>query len=183
MRRIEDMGLNELMGILSREPEGERRERILSAALDELLEVEIEWRLDLRHQNVGYHKVSTIAGMGEGRGELTGAVDHVGLAAERYRYESRWRSMAKALLSHVSERQQIALLLTGYAITPAADCHSPRMMTLAQVVDRQVELLQLLGWAPGCGEVFDTPKALRMSAARARGNLLHTVAEQSIIAA
>ncbi|SDL78136.1 hypothetical protein SAMN05661010_02534 [Modicisalibacter muralis] len=151
MRRIEDMGINELLGLIRLEPQGARRERLLAAALSELIEVEIDWRTGLRHQNVGYHKVSTIGGMGEGRGELTGTVDHVGQAAERYRYACRWRTMSKALLAHVSERQQMALLLTGYAIQPVGGCQSPRMMTLAQVVERQVELLQRLGWAPMAG--------------------------------
>ena len=116
MRRIEDMGINELLGIIARSPEGERRERALSAALAELLEVEISWRIDLRHQNPGYHKASSIASAGEARGQLTGRVDHVGQAAERYRYACRWRSMSEALLAHLNERQRMAVLLCGYAL-------------------------------------------------------------------
>lgn len=165
MRRIEDMGIGELLGIISREPEGQRRERALATALSSLIEVEIEWRLDLRHQNPGYHKASSIAGAGEARGQLTGRVDHVGLAAERYRYACRWRSMASALLAHLNERQRMAVLLCGYAIPEQrhqratmgqvewhhAVLAGDRGLTLAEVCDAQLIVLKRLGWAPGAG--------------------------------
>ncbi len=165
MRHIEDMGIGELLGIIRRLPEGERRERALAAALSLLVEIEIEWRLDLRHQNVGFHNVSTIGNMGEGRGEMTGAVDHVGEAAERYRYECRWRSMAKALLRHVNERQRMALLLTGYAIPEQRNASQAisgierhkavlagdRGLTLTEVCDSQLVILKRLGWSAMAG--------------------------------
>ncbi|WP_129138804.1 hypothetical protein [Modicisalibacter coralii] len=165
MRQIEDMGIGELLGIVRREPEGQRRERALSAALAALIEVEVSWRLDLRHQNPGYHQASSIAGMGEGRGQLTGRVDHVGQAAERYRYACRWRSMAEALLAHLSERQRMAVLLCGYAIPEHrhqrravgqialhhAVLAGERGLSLAEVCDAQLVVLRRLGWAPGAG--------------------------------
>jgi hypothetical protein len=172
MRTIEDMWPWELLEHISREPEGERLERMRAALLALLIEEEIQWRVDLRHQNVGYHTASSCAGHGEGRGDCTGLVDHVGKAAERYRYQSRWRSMAKALLAHLPERQLMAVLITGYVLTPQGGNPSPRMMTLAQACERQILLLQLLGWPPGVGWVFDTPKALRRTGERGREKLL-----------
>jgi hypothetical protein len=167
MSRIEDMGIGELLSIIRRLPAGERRERALAAALSSLIEVEIEWRLDLRHQNVGFHNVSTIGNMGEGRGEMAGAVDHVGEAAERYRYECRWRSMAKALLAHLNERQRMAVLLTGYAVddhnrrgrsvaVSGIERHAQilagdRHMTLAEACDAQLVILKRLGWTSMAG--------------------------------
>lgn len=179
MRTIEMMGPGELLGLIRREPEGERLERLRAAMLALLIEEEIQWRVDLRHQNVGHHNVSCCAGIGEGRGDCTGMVDHVGKAAERYRYESRWRSMAKALLAHLPERQQMAVLITGYVLTPQGGNPSPRMMTLAQACERQSQLLQLLGWPPGVGRVFASSEAIRKTAERARRVLLPCVAEQS----
>ncbi|MDW5376823.1 hypothetical protein R6258_07800 [Halomonas sp. HP20-15] len=190
MRRIEDMGIGELLGIISREPEGERRERALATALSSLIEVEIEWRLDLRHQNAGYHKASSIAGAGEARGQLTGRVDHVGLAAERYRYACRWRSMASALLAHLNERQRMAVLLCGYAIPEHrhqrmamgqverhhAVLSGDRGLTLAEVCDSQLVVLKRLGWAPGAGYAageWVAFKPVSWSLAPARHNAWH----------
>ncbi|WIX32528.1 hypothetical protein QO259_17215 [Salinicola sp. JS01] len=161
MRQLELMGINQLLAVIRREPEGSTlRARALRRCLDELIEVEIEWRLDYRHLNLGHHKVSPLAGVGEGRGEVTGRVDHVMEAAERYRHACRWRSMAQALLAHLTERQRMAVLLAGYAI-PGQPWVRPvlgdrerieaikgghRGLTLAQVRDAQLIVLQRLGW-------------------------------------
>ncbi|WP_157956811.1 hypothetical protein [Salinicola aestuarinus] len=133
--------------------------------MDELLEVEIEWRIDYRHLNLGFHKGSTISGLGEGRGEMTGQVDHVGEAAEHYRYACRHRHMARALLAHVTERQRMALLLAAYAIPEqrwalALDDDRQRIeaikqghrgLTLGQVCDAQQLILLRLGWSAFAG--------------------------------
>jgi len=199
MRQLELMGIRQLLAVIRREPEGsELRKRALRRCLDELIEVEIEWRIDYRHLNLGHHKVSTIAGMGEGRGEVTGRVDHVMEAAERFRYACRWRSMAQALLAHVNERQRMALLLTGYAI-PAQQWSQPvlgdlarlqaikqghRGLTLAEVCGVQRIILTRLGYAMGSGQsVFDSADSLKGSARRARIKLLDMVGEQAKMAA
>lgn len=195
MRQLELMGINQLMAVIRREPEGSAvREKALRRCLDELIEVEIEWRIDYRHLNLGHHKMSTIANMGEGRGEMTGAVDHVGEAAERFRYACRWRHMAKALLAHLNERQRMALLLAGYAI-PAQQWAQPgigdqqrmeaikqghRGLTLAEVCGAQRIILQRLGYAMGGGQaVFEGADSLKGSAKRARCKLLDMVGEQA----
>ncbi|WP_251976737.1 hypothetical protein [Salinicola avicenniae] len=198
MRKLELMGINQLMAVIRREPEGSAvREKALRRCLDELIEVEIEWRIDYRHLNLGHHKVSTIANMGEGRGEMTGAVDHVGEAAERFRYACRWRSMAQALLGHVNERQRMALLLAGYAISAQrwsqplggdvarmqAIKQGHRGLTLAEVCGGQRIILQRLGWPAAVGEVFETAEAMRNSAKNARKVLLAVVGEQSRLVA
>ena len=65
MRQLELMGINQLLAVIRREPaESELRARALRRCLDELIEVEIEWRIDYRHLNLGFHKGSTISGMG-----------------------------------------------------------------------------------------------------------------------
>ncbi|WP_353979410.1 hypothetical protein [Salinicola endophyticus] len=195
MRQLELMGINQLLAVIRREPEGSTlRARALRRCLDELIEVEIEWRLDYRHLNLGHHKVSPLAGMGEGRGEVTGCVDHVMEAAERYRHACRWRSMAQALLVHLTERQRMALLLAGYAI-PVQQWAQPvlgdqqrmeaikqghRGLTLAEVCGAQRVILQRLGYAMGAsGSVFMTAEALRNSAKNARKMLVALVGEQA----
>ncbi|WP_322528966.1 hypothetical protein R5R73_04825 [Salinicola sp. LHM] len=177
MRQLELLGINQLLVLIRREPEGsELRERALRRCLDELIEVEIEWRLDYRHLNLGHHNVSTIANMGEGRGGVTGRVDHVGEAAERFRYACRWRHMAKALLGHVNERQRMALLLAGYAIPeqrqaiPGGDRgrleaikQGHRGLTLAEVRDAQLIVLQRLGWSVFAGYSVNQWSACRVA--------------------
>lgn len=181
MRQLELMGINQLLAVIRREPaESELRARALRRCLDELIEVEIEWRIDYRHLNLGHHNVSTIANMGEGRGDMTGRVDHVGEAAERFRYACRWRSMAQALLGHVNERQRMALLLAGYAI-PAqrwaqvfdtdmarvqAIKNGSRGLTLAEVRDAQLIVLQRLGWPIFAGYGVDQFPTFRRKAWR-----------------
>ncbi|NWO11750.1 hypothetical protein HLV40_15270 [Chromohalobacter salexigens] len=165
MRRIEYMGIGQLLAVIRQQPEGsDLRERALRRCLDELIEVEITWRIDHRHLNHGYHKASTIAGIGEGRGEMTGCVDHVGEAAERYRHACRWRSMAQALLGHLNERQRMALLLCGYAI-PEQRCallggdegrmqlikQGARGLTFEDVCSAQLVILKRLGYTYGAG--------------------------------
>ncbi|WP_110642484.1 hypothetical protein [Salinicola sp. CPA57] len=199
MRQLELMGINQLLAVIRREPEESAlRERALRRCLDELIEVEIEWRLDYRHLNLGHHNVSTIANMGEGRGGMTGRVDHVGEAAERFRYACRWRSMAQALLGHVNERQRMALLLSGYAITGQiwsqnaggdralveAIKQGNRGLTLAEVCGAQRIIMTRLGYPMGAGQtVFQTAEALRNSAKNARKSLLLVVGEQARLAA
>ncbi|GHB30648.1 hypothetical protein [Salinicola rhizosphaerae] len=198
MRQLELMGINQLMAVIRREPEGSAvREKALRRCLDELIEVEIEWRIDYRHLNLGHHKVSTIANMGEGRGEMTGAVDHVGEAAERFRYACRWRHMAKALLGHLNERQRMAVLLTGYKIDAQkwsrplggdleriqAIKQGHRGLTLAEVCEGQRIILQRLGWPVAVGEIFETAEAMRNSAKNARKVMLAVVVEQARFAA
>lgn len=195
MRQLELMGINQLLAVIRREPaESELRARALRRCLDELIEVEIEWRLDYRHLNLGHHNVSTIANMGEGRGDMTGRVDHVGEAAERFRYACRWRSMAQALLGHVNERQRMALLLAGYAI-PAQQWAQPvlgdqqrlqaikqghRGLTLTEVCGAQRIILARLGYPVGGGQaVFEGTDSLKGSAKRARCKLLDMVGEQA----
>lgn len=194
MRQLELMGINQLLAVIRREPaESDLRARALRRCLDELIEVEIEWRLDYRHLNLGYHNVSTIA-PGVGGGTLTGAVDHVGEAAERFRYACRWRSMAQALLGHVNERQRMALLLAGYAI-PAQQWNQSvlgdqqrlqaikqghRGLTLAEVCGAQRIILVRLGYPMGGGQsVFEGADSLKGSAKRARYKLLDVVGEQA----
>ena len=194
MRQLELMGINQLMAVIRREPEGSAvREKALRRCLDELIEVEIEWRIDYRHLNLGHHKMSTIANMGEGRGEMTGAVDHVGEAAERFRYACRWRHMAQALLGHLNERQRMAVLLTGYKIDAQqwsrpiggdveriqAIKQGHRGLTLAEVCDGQRIILQRLGWPAAVGTPFSTKIALRDVDIRAREKLLPVVLEQA----
>ncbi|MGM8931408.1 hypothetical protein [Salinicola halophyticus] len=195
MRQLELMGINQLLAVIRREPaESALRERALRRCLDELIEVEIEWRIDYRHLNLGHHNVSTIANMGEGRGGMTGRVDHVGEAAERFRYACRWRNMAKALLGHVNERQRMALLLTGYTIPAQQWARSVlgdqqrieaikqghRGLTLAEVCGSQRIILTKLGYAMGGGQaVFDGADSLKGSAKRARCKLLDMVGEQA----
>ncbi|MGS0465858.1 hypothetical protein ACU8V3_00705 [Cobetia marina] len=184
MHRIDDMGLAETFRLIDKLPEGVRRQQALAHALDELLEEEIEYRTGLRHQNAGWHQVSSVGGMGEGRGECTGLVDHVGKAAERYQQESQWRTMAAALLARLSDRQRMAVLLAAYAIPPVQDCQSPRMMTQSQAVAAQVAILARLGWVPGAVKVtpFKSAKAMQCAASRARGCLLHMVLLQAEVA-
>ena len=185
MQRIEDMGLAETFRLIEKLPEGVRRQQALAHALDELLEEEIEYRTGLRHQNAGWHQVSSVGGMGEGRGDCTGLVDHVGKAAERYQQESQWRTMAAALLSRLSDRYCRAVLLAAYALPPVKQCESPRMMTQAQAVAAQVGILVRLGWPPGAVEVepFKSAKAMQCTASRARSELLHMVLCQAEMAA
>ncbi|MDI5886078.1 hypothetical protein ACFO0O_00615 [Cobetia amphilecti] len=181
MQQIEHMGLVATFRLIEHLPEGERRRRALVHALDELLEEEIEWRTGLRHQNAGWHKVSSVGGAGEGRGDCTGLVDHVGMAAERYREESQWRTMAAALLSRLSERHRLAVLLSAYAVRPVQHCQSSRMMTHAQLVQAQVGVAARLGWTPGAVAVepFPTVKALQRAADKGRQQLLEVVAAQA----
>lgn len=185
MQRIEDMGLAETFRLIEKLPEGVRRQQALAHALDELLEEEIEYRTGLRHQNAGWHQVSSVGGMGEGRGECTGLVDHVGKAAERYQQESQWRTMAAALLARLSDRQRMAVLLAAYAIPPVQDCQSPRMMTQSQAVAAQVAILARLGWVPGAVKVapFKSAKSMQCAASRGRNSLLHIVLCQAEMAA
>lgn len=177
MQRIEDMGLAETFRLIEKLPEGVRRQQALAHALDELLEEEIEYRTGLRHQNAGWHQVSSVGGMGEGRGDCTGLVDHVGKAAERYQQESQWRTMAAALLSRLTDRQRMAVLLAAYAIPPVQHCQSPRMMTKSQAVAAQVAILSRLGWAPGAVEnkPFGTANAVFKARAKARLSMENTL--------
>ena len=177
--------LPETMRLIAILPSGERRRHALQHALDELLEEEIEYRTGLRHQNAGWHQVSSVGGMGEGRGECTGLVDHVGKAAERYQQESQWRTMAAALLSRLSDRQRMAVLLAAYAIPPVQHCQSPRMMTQSQAVAAQVAILARLGWVPGAVKVapFKSAKSMQCAASRGRDSLLHMVLSQAEMAA
>ena len=181
MQRIEDMGLAETFRLIEKLPEGVRRQQALTHALDELLEEEIEYRTGLRHQNAGWHQVSSVGGIGEGRGDCTGLVDHVGMAAERYREESQWRTMAAALLSRLPERQRLAVLLSAYAVRPVKHCRSDRMMTHAQLVQAQVGVAARLGWTPGAVAVepFPTVKALQRAAEKGRQQLLEVVSAQA----
>lgn len=198
MRQLELMGINQLLAVIRREPvESALRERALRRCLDELIEVEIEWRIDYRHLNLGHHNVSTIA-PGVGGGGVTGRVDHVMEAAERFRYACRWRNMAKALLGHVNERQRMALLLSGYAI-PAQQWNQSvlgdqqrlqaikqghRGLTLEEVCGAQRIILVRLGYPMGGGQVaFETGEAVRCSAKNARKVLLALVGEQAKLAA
>ena len=198
MRQLDRMSIGQLLAVIRQQPEGsDLRERALRRCLDELIEVEITWRIDHRHLNQGYHKASTIAGIGEGRGEVTGCVDHVGEAAERYRHACRWRSMAQALLGHLNERQRMALLLCGYAI-PEQRCAvlggaewrmqsiklGHRGLSLAEVCDGQYVILKRLGWPMGSGaQVFGDAPTLKSTAKRARARLLHMVGDQAEMAA
>ncbi|UTV87516.1 hypothetical protein KDX00_03150 [Cobetia amphilecti] len=185
MNKYLSMNLEEIFHLIEKLPEGARRQQALAHALDELLEEEIEYRTGLRHQNAGWHQVSSVGGMGEGRGECTGLVDHVGKAAERYQRESQWRTMAAALLSRLTDRQRMAVLLAAYAIPPVQHCQSPRMMTQSQAVAAQAAILARLGWAPGAVEMapFKSPTALRKTAARGRDSLLYMVLLQAEMAA
>ena len=164
MRQLDLMSIGQLRAVIRQQPEGsDLRQRALRRCLDELVEVEITWRIDHRHLNQGYHKASTIAGIGEGRGEVTGCVDHVGEAAERYRHACRWRSMAQALLGHLNERQRMALLLCGYAISGQryavpdgrsfmlAVKQGQRGLTLDEVCSAQMVILKRLGYSYGAG--------------------------------
>lgn len=198
MRPLDRMSIGQLLAVIRQQPEGsDLRERALRRCLDELIEVEITWRIDHRHLNQGYHKASPIAGINEGRGEVTGCVDHVGEAAERYRYACRWRSMAQALLGHLNERQRMALLLCGYAI-PEQRCavlggevermrmikRGERGLTLAETWAEQRVILQLLGWPKGDGRpAFKSKVALRDASIRARDKLLPMVCDQAKMAA
>lgn len=193
MRQLELMGINQLLAVIRAEPHGSAlRDRALRRCLDELIEVEIEWRIDYRHLNLGYHNVSTIA-PGVGGGTLTGAVDHVGEAAERFRYACRWRHMAKALLGHLNERQRMAVLLTGYKIEAQqwsrpiggdvervqAIKQGHRGLTLEEVCHGQRIILQRLGWPVAVDTPFATKIALRDVDIRARAKLLPVVLEQA----
>ncbi|WP_110693310.1 hypothetical protein [Salinicola halophyticus] len=198
MRQLELMGINQLLAVIRREPaESALRERALRRCLDELIEVEIEWRIDYRHLNLGHHNVSTIA-PGVGGGGVTGRVDHVMEAAERFRYACRWRNMAKALLGHVNERQRMALLLTGYAIPEQrwalnaggdralleAIKQGSRGLTQGEVCGAQRIIMTRLGYPMGAGQtVFQTAEALRNSAKNARKSLLLVVGEQARLTA
>ncbi|MCT8506157.1 hypothetical protein [Chromohalobacter moromii] len=198
MRPLDRMSIGQLLAVIRQQPEGsDLRERALRQCLDELIEVEIEWRIDHRHLNQGYHKASTIAGIGKGRGEMTGCVDHVGEAAERYRHACRWRAMAQALLGHLNERQRMALLLCGYAI-PEQRCavlggnearmqlikQGSRALTLAEVCEGQSVILKRMGWpAVGAVAIFEGSESLKGSAKRARSKLLTVVGEQASMVA
>lgn len=183
MRQLDRMSIGQLLAVIRQQPEGsDLRERALRRCLDELIEVEITWRIDHRHLNQGYHKASTIAGIGEGRGEVTGCVDHVGEAAERYRHACRWRTMAQALLGHLNERQRMALLLCGYAISAPrsaslaedmARMHlavikkGERALTLDEVCGAQLVILKRLGYSYGAG--LKAPEYVTFRPARRAG--------------
>lgn len=179
MFKLEHMGLAATVRLIKKLPDGELRLHALTHLLDELLEEEIEWRTGLRHQNVGWHKVSSIGGAGEGRGTCTGLVDQVSLAVERYCEESQWRQLAKTFLSHLSERQIMAVLLAAYPVSSIKNGSSQRVITLEQVAKLQNHILQILGWSPNSltGDRFCSKFAIRDTSRRAKRKLIFIISD------
>ncbi|OHV12989.1 hypothetical protein [Kushneria phosphatilytica] len=157
------------------------------AALSELIEVEIDYRLHQRHDNPGYHPFSP--GHGSGKTSSDARPDHVMTAAIRYRAETRWRSMASALLAHLKPRQRAAVLLAAYPSSvelnsPAVASGTGRALTIAQVWERQFAVAYRLGYtAARPFEPWKSAHAMEVAASRGRQALLPLMMRQAELAA
>ncbi|MBB3142210.1 hypothetical protein [Halomonas organivorans] len=159
-------------------PKASRSLEAARAMVAELMEIEAEWRLGHRHANQGFAPVSPVAGIGEGRGETTGAIDHMAEAATRYRYESELAQVAHSLVGGLTEHQAAAVLMCTRMVARAmAPRDERRELTSQQLVhpSRQVWALQRLGFAPGGGCRFLSAGVMRKAATQARGRMLDNV--------
>ena len=186
--RLADMGLARLFGIIrSENVTEEKRIEAAKAALSELIEVEIDYRLHQRHDNPGFHPFSP--GHGSGKASSDARPDHVMTAAIRYRAEARWRSMASALLAHLKPRQRAAVLLAAYPSSvelssPAVATGSGRALTIGQVWERQFAVAYRLGYtAARPFEPWKSAHAMEVAASRGRQALLPLMMRQAELAA
>ncbi|KGE78261.1 hypothetical protein [Halomonas salina] len=176
LSRMSVRQLEEVMRVLG--PEEARSHEAARAMVAELMEIEAEWRLGRRHANEGFAPVSPVAGIGEGRGETTGAIDHMAEAATRYCYESELALAAHALVGGLTEHQAAAVLMcTRMVARAAAPRDERRELTSQQLVhpSRQVWTLQRLGFAPGGGCRFLSAGSMRKAATQARGRMVDVV--------
>ncbi|RTR01955.1 hypothetical protein [Halomonas nitroreducens] len=176
LTRMSVRQLEEVMRTLG--PKQARSQEAARAMVAELMEIEAEWRLGQRHRNPGFAPVSPVDGIGEGRGEVTGAVDHMAEAATRYCYESELAQVAHALVGGITEHQAAAVLMcTRLVARSMAPRDEKRELTSEQLAhpSRQVWALQRLGFPPGGGCRFLSAGAMRKAATQARGRMVRHV--------
>lgn len=88
---------------------GEHQDKAARAYVDRLTDMELERRLDMRHNMAGWHPSSP--GFGDGTGQSTEAVDAMYLAYEKGIVNSEWHDRAKRAFGTLKPRGQLALLL------------------------------------------------------------------------
>ena len=144
------------------------------AAVARIIDTMLELQLVYRHESVGYQPFSVTGNIpmpGSGR-----AVDQCMMAAERYHPHSQWHTACAWLLRQLPPRQAAAMLLQAARVRPermseAVGGHSMFMVTAAQLVDRQVELLRALGMAEWAPRGFESVRAMQDCATRGRNRL------------
>lgn len=114
------------------------------AAVWRIIDTCLDLQLVRRHDKVGYQPFSVTGNVpmpGSGK-----TVDQCMLAAQRYRPESEWHRACAWLLGRLPKRQAAAMLMQAARGRPDRLGHSQWAVTARQMVERQEDLLQLIGY-------------------------------------
>lgn len=148
----------------------------LQAMTDRVIDLELDNRADLDHRRPGWHNHSPTAQAGEAPGG-GGRVDQMLVAYLKGYPASRWHSLAKTCFHRLPDRLAAAVLLQAARIPPSKG--GPWGMSLAELVRRQVELGQRLGYSPVRPfEPFKDVAALKECAWRGRQLLRREIERQ-----
>ncbi len=153
-------------------------ERARDAAVSRIIDTMLELQLECRHDNPGYQPFSITALAGELPG-VRGRSDQTMLAAMRYHPDSQWHTACAWLMEKLPRRQAAAMLLQAARIRPEKMGNSQWMVTARQMVDRQDELLRLIGLNEKVRH-FESVNALQHAARRARSQLWEWLTEGKV---
>jgi hypothetical protein len=167
------MGVWQLREI-ARQSNPQHTEEAPRAFVDRVLDLEAERRLDLRHENIGWHPFSPTAHLGEHPGGSTSASEPLAIVYDRGIRQAGAHERARDWIAaaRLPPRQLLAVLIRSQKMHPRI-AGNEWTLSYDQIAAQGERYAQMLGFAPEWGRgLFKNGQAIKDAVKSGRAQLL-----------